>query len=131
MCCKSHGMHLSKISNTLNSVGTISLGVSKPINISRPTKDRIDKKMEKSLISFLIYRPSNRREEEQRSEGRETYVQKYRQKGLTWENKDKKREKNYYVESQYRPQVKIHQSASKVGGGRGVVSKLQFSNDGQ
>lgn len=40
-------------SNTLNSVGTISLGVSNPINISRPTKHMIDMKMEKSLISFL------------------------------------------------------------------------------
>lgn len=92
-------MHLSKISNTLNSVGTISLGVSKPINISRPTKHRIDKKMEKSLISFLIYRPSNRHEEEQRSEGREMYVQKYREKVLTWGNEDKKRKIYHYVKS--------------------------------
>ncbi|KAF3848548.1 hypothetical protein F7725_015045 [Dissostichus mawsoni] len=30
-----------------------SLGVSKPINMSRPTKDMMDMKMEKSLISFL------------------------------------------------------------------------------
>lgn len=86
-------MHLSKISNTLNSVGTISLGVSKPINISRPTKDRIDKKMEKSLISFLIYRPSNRRKAGQRSAEREMNVQKYREKVLTWGNEDKKRRK--------------------------------------
>lgn len=42
------------------------MGVSKPINISRPTKHRIDKKMEKSLISFLIYRPSNRCKKGQR-----------------------------------------------------------------
>lgn len=41
--------------NTLNSVGTISLGVSKPTHISRPTKDMIDMKMAKSLISFLSY----------------------------------------------------------------------------
>lgn len=72
-------MHLSEISNTLNSVGTISLGVSKPINKSRPTKHRIDRKIEKSLISFLIYRPGNRRKEGQRSEGRETDVHRYRE----------------------------------------------------
>lgn len=99
---KSNGMHLSEISNTLNSVGTISLGVSKPINISRLTKHRIDKKMEKSLISFLIYGPSSRRgssEEEQRSEGRETYFQKCREKVQTWGNEEKKRKINHYVES--------------------------------
>ena len=33
----------------------MSLGVSKPINMSRPTKVMIDMKMEKSLISFLSY----------------------------------------------------------------------------
>lgn len=46
-------------SNTLNSVGTISLGVSNPISISRPTKDMIDMKMAKSLISFLSYRSAH------------------------------------------------------------------------
>lgn len=48
-------IYFSNTSNTLNSVGTISLGVSNPINISRPTKHMIDMKMEKSLISFLSY----------------------------------------------------------------------------
>ena len=51
----------SKKSNTLNSVGTISLGVSNPINISRPTKHMIDMKMEKSLISFLSYTSTDTR----------------------------------------------------------------------
>lgn len=37
---------------TLNSVGTISLGVLSPINISRPTNVMIDMKIAKSLMSF-------------------------------------------------------------------------------
>lgn len=40
---------------TLNSVGTISLGVLSPINMSRPTKVIMDMKMEKSLMSFLSW----------------------------------------------------------------------------
>ena len=45
--------------DTLNSVGTMSLGVLSPINISRPTKVMIDMKMEKSLISFLSCSPTH------------------------------------------------------------------------
>lgn len=47
---------------TLNSVGTISLGVSSPIKISRPTKVMIDVKMEKSLMSFRSYTFAQRNE---------------------------------------------------------------------
>lgn len=39
--------------STLNSVGTISLGVLRPINMSSPTNVMMDMKMEKSLMSFL------------------------------------------------------------------------------
>lgn len=57
-------MHdLAQISNqdhTLNSVGTISLGVSSPIKISSPTKVMIDVKMEKSLMSFRSYTVTQR-----------------------------------------------------------------------
>lgn len=42
-------------SNTLNSVGTISLGVLSPINISSPTNVIMDMKIEKSLMSFLSW----------------------------------------------------------------------------
>lgn len=42
------------------------MGVSKPINISRPTKHMIDMKMEKSLISFLSY--TRQREDRERRE---------------------------------------------------------------
>lgn len=48
----------------MSSVGTISLGVSNPINISRPTKDMIDMKMAKSLISFLSYTSTNTKTKE-------------------------------------------------------------------
>ena len=40
---------------TLSSVGTISLGVLRPTNISSPTNVMIDMKMEKSLMSFRIW----------------------------------------------------------------------------
>lgn len=46
---------LANQDHTLNSVGTISLGVSSPIKISRPTKVMIDVKMAKSLMSFRSY----------------------------------------------------------------------------
>ena len=42
-----------KTCRTLNSVGTMSLGVLSPISISRPTNVMMDMKMEKSLMSFL------------------------------------------------------------------------------
>ena len=42
-------------SHTLNSVGTISLGVLSPMNISSPTNVIMDMKMEKSLMSFLSW----------------------------------------------------------------------------
>lgn len=41
--------------HTLNSVGTISLGVLSPINISSPTNVIMDMKIEKSLMSFLSW----------------------------------------------------------------------------
>lgn len=49
-------MHMIKFddaSHTLNSVGTINLGVLSPINMSSPTNVMMDMKMEKSLMSFL------------------------------------------------------------------------------
>lgn len=82
----------SKKSNTLNSVGTISLGVSNPINISRPTKLMIDMKMEKSLISFLSYTSANTRHGEDKS--RCVVVWQWgskRKKGRTRGNVDRKK----------------------------------------
>lgn len=40
---------------TLNSVGTMSLGVLRPTSISKPTNVMMDIKMEKSLINFLSW----------------------------------------------------------------------------
>lgn len=50
--------------HTLNSVGTISLGVSSPNKISRPTKVMIDVKMAKSLMSFRSYTFTERNKKE-------------------------------------------------------------------
>lgn len=47
------GFMLTESTATLNSVGTISLGVLSPSSMSMPTKVMMDMKMEKSLMSFL------------------------------------------------------------------------------
>ncbi len=44
---------LTSFTLTLKSVGTMSLGVCKPISMSSPTNVMMDMKMEKSLINFL------------------------------------------------------------------------------
>lgn len=48
---------LTQSTGTLNSVGTISFGVLSPSSMSIPTKVMMDMKMEKSLMSFLSWRP--------------------------------------------------------------------------
>lgn len=91
----------------MNSVGTISLGVSNPINISIPTKHMIDMKMEKSLISFLSYTPTkththdrervNKDVECDSEEGRRTF-KSTRKRCVHEGNEDRKQEKkNCYI----------------------------------
>lgn len=46
---------------TLNSLGTMSLGVSTPTSTSTPQKTRIDRMMAKSLMSFLTWRTKKKR----------------------------------------------------------------------
>lgn len=97
-------IYVRKKSNTLNSVGTISLGVSNPINISRPTKHKIDMKMEKSLISFLSYSSTNTHDRERvnrdvqcdNKEGRHT--SKGTRKGGRHEEMTGNRRKNHYAD---------------------------------
>lgn len=48
-------LNINSLEITLNSVGTISLGVLSPINMSSPTKVMMDMKIEKSLMSFLSW----------------------------------------------------------------------------
>lgn len=60
--------------DTLNSVGTINLGVLRPISMSRPTNVMIDMKIEKSLMSFLSWTKQQQQKKQKQYDNRQLYT---------------------------------------------------------